>query len=1191
MLYVAGDARIEHLVPGGIRPVNEWPKLLVGPMVRRVTVHRAHVFVATSVPGTVWLKLFAGRVAYTASNSIAEGDKVTLDRIGAKLWVGVADVDLTGDAGPGDVISYDLLLEEEGSSSASGLFVRGLLGGTKDAVGDEWDPLRAQVPLGYADGMLPSFVVPPATTDALRIAHGSCRKPHGGKATEADALQLVDGQLKRSISSTSPTGRAARPQQLILTGDQIYADDVAAGLLAAVTEAGQHLLGWDEPIPGVNPQWQALLQPGWRTRFLSMKGIDLKEIPPDKATDYSASHLLRFGEWCAMYIFAWSDALWARNGLRYDLPSADLLLPVETMRTVLSAADTIGVVDLPDGAGPAMDLAAYLHGFDRRIRDTWNETRAKALGYAVSVRVVRRVLANVATYTMFDDHEITDDWFLNRRLHDRLKGTEPTAAQWASRREVGPRMLRNGLSAYAIFQHWGNEPQDFGPGCHGQQLLDLWRCTGTRNNPTLGTLTTQPRSGDALLGITGGDSVVPAPHPDGRHRREDFSRFRWDYAVEFPGHRLVTLDTRTWRHFPTDSRYSWAALASLVPNALATAQTSGAAELHQIATAWRQGGQASAQVVMGSFADFVDAVATLAESVDASRAQVSDRAADVVTHGSRLVSQLPGRASLDPDDLVDALTGAFVTLLSNPANVRPFLDDLPSKEAVLATSVELVRELARFDLGDAAGALAALIEALSDFLETAILRSGAGMARAARAAAQRAGTELWPILTSLPTSSQVHANVVGAVSFAYGALETLTQTVGIDRLAEALLRDGSTRLGVGLIRQDALAFQVTQPLDTAGPAPPVTLLLSPAPIFGNQLVEMAQRIKVMQLVAQGKAGEEELDFEAWTVNVPAMIWLFQAARSLRCAVVLSGDVHYAGTSVNTVGVQGADASYTTRYIQLTSSAARNSDGMTRGLAALDDLLYDDNGTAIFFQSDWASLLSHGASSVSHLGRLARAQVDQAFQNVLDAVNPVRQADAFIRWWRETPALTVESAREMAGRVAAAPANSARAIANDARWRVVASIDMIQDFRDDPLLAVFGDFFTAGPLLRDQLYELYGELRLDPSVGLRARSTVLVDRRSDRLAPYAAARLRLGAGTNDELFTAQAQRRTVGHANIGFISFVTRGGEVHAVSHELRWYPQDEPADPAQPLGREDWVGTLHQAGWGSRPEDFARTRR
>ncbi len=67
-----------------------------------------------------------------------------------------------------------------------------------------------------------------------------------------------------------------------------------------------------------------------------------------------------------------------------------------------------------------------------------------------AVPKVARALANVPTYMIFDDHEITDDWYLSDRWRERVI-TAP----------FGRAILRNGLLAYTVFQGWGNDPQAF----------------------------------------------------------------------------------------------------------------------------------------------------------------------------------------------------------------------------------------------------------------------------------------------------------------------------------------------------------------------------------------------------------------------------------------------------------------------------------------------------------------------------------------------------------------------------------------------------------------------------------------------------------------------------------------------------------------------------------------------------------
>lgn len=63
---------------------------------------------------------------------------------------------------------------------------------------------------------------------------------------------------------------------------------------------------------------------------------------------------------------------------------------------------------------------------------------------------VRRLMANVPSYMIFDDHDVTDDW----------NGDET----WRHRAEhsvTGKRFVANALAAYWAFQGWGNAPDVF----------------------------------------------------------------------------------------------------------------------------------------------------------------------------------------------------------------------------------------------------------------------------------------------------------------------------------------------------------------------------------------------------------------------------------------------------------------------------------------------------------------------------------------------------------------------------------------------------------------------------------------------------------------------------------------------------------------------------------------------------------
>ena len=70
--------------------------------------------------------------------------------------------------------------------------------------------------------------------------------------------------------------------------------------------------------------------------------------------------------------------------------------------------------------------------------------------FTLAVDAARRVMAHLPTYMLFDDHEITDDWYFNR------------AWKTANLKEPFTRaIIANGLAAYWAFQGWGNAPEAF----------------------------------------------------------------------------------------------------------------------------------------------------------------------------------------------------------------------------------------------------------------------------------------------------------------------------------------------------------------------------------------------------------------------------------------------------------------------------------------------------------------------------------------------------------------------------------------------------------------------------------------------------------------------------------------------------------------------------------------------------------
>ncbi|HEU5349040.1 MAG TPA: hypothetical protein VFU63_10565, partial [Ktedonobacterales bacterium] len=309
----------------------------------------------------------------------------------------------------------------------------------------------------------------------VRIFHGSCRNPRG---VGRDALATLD-----LVSSQTATDPLARPQQLYLTGDQIYADDVATPLLPLLMDAAETLVGHEE-LPGLPPGMH-LTAPGRRT-------FAVRELAKF-TTPTPQNQLLTRGEYLAMYLFTWSGVLWP-----------DALPAQEAMWHAYPDARPV----------------------DEREREQattrWHLDGRELADFRETLPAVRRVLANTPTYMVCDDHDVTDDWYLD--------------GAWCANvleRPLGRRIIRNALYAYALCQAWGNDPAQF-DGPNGQSFLaaaNRWRGNEDSNDAAL------LAEHLALPEAFSGTGMLP--------RGEQ--ALRWHFTVDTPAYRVIALDTRTRR--------------------------------------------------------------------------------------------------------------------------------------------------------------------------------------------------------------------------------------------------------------------------------------------------------------------------------------------------------------------------------------------------------------------------------------------------------------------------------------------------------------------------------------------------------------------------------------------------------------------------------------------------------------------
>jgi len=477
--------------------LTDVPLVIAGPMLRKVTDSSVTVWLALKEPAEkVFLEIFPSDAPGATRQFSGERKTVPIGQNLHLVAVTARRLNNEPVLTAGTVYSYDLsFTTKKGNLNLA------------SAVGSSGKAAYA-----YGSRRLPSFALPPADIESVRLIQGSCRKPNAGGP---DALAMLDDMIEAAVDD--PTGR---PHQLILTGDQIYADEVADVLLLMLTDAASALMVDAEPLPGGPNGTQSLaetLPPGTRAETIK-----------DEAKLTSAdtqSHLMSFGEYLAMYLFVWSDVLWPANLPDFNIPDfADLQMAL-TVR--------------PDALFEQI----------KRVKEIGTQ-RANALKFRKTVLKVRRALANVPTAMIFDDHEITDDWNMSREFCKNVYGSER-----------GMRIVQNGLLAYALCQHWGNAPEQFEPNPApagvkpaGVKLLELFAPASKYRDiadhafvkTALGLHTPEKilaRSPNAVFHDTGAREKLP-------NGRIDSQSLLYHYTLEAKAYQVIVTDTRTWRSFP-----------------------------------------------------------------------------------------------------------------------------------------------------------------------------------------------------------------------------------------------------------------------------------------------------------------------------------------------------------------------------------------------------------------------------------------------------------------------------------------------------------------------------------------------------------------------------------------------------------------------------------------------------------------
>jgi len=360
------------------------PQVIAGPIVRKVTSTECHIWVVTSNADSPTLNLSANEVVVSGNCQ-----RETI-RVGKYAFIHLLSFTSSEPFEDTARIGYSLSFSDDAQQASWENEQRGLL----------------------YDGQ-PSLCFHYTETPET-ILHGSCRKPH---FHSDDALAQVDVLHKNAFKKQNDF-----PDLLLMTGDQIYADDVAGPMLKAIHSVIDRLGLYHEALEGAvvtNTNELATHEHGYYEReqllpqiatntVLSSIFFGAKKKPVFTSVN-AQNHLIGSAEIIAMYLLVWSDTLWADINIDKD-------------------------------------------GIPPKYHAIFDKEHESLNGFVKQLPQVRRALAHIPTYMIFDDHDVTDDWNLTRGWEQEVYGNP-----------LSKRMIGNALIGYLLCQGWGNAPKKVAP--------------------------------------------------------------------------------------------------------------------------------------------------------------------------------------------------------------------------------------------------------------------------------------------------------------------------------------------------------------------------------------------------------------------------------------------------------------------------------------------------------------------------------------------------------------------------------------------------------------------------------------------------------------------------------------------------------------------------------------------------------
>lgn len=388
-----------------MKPIT-FPLILSGPMIRRAAPHQVFIWIATSRPSEIHASLYTIESPLETSALPIHSEKETV-RLGKQLFVHLIKITPHSGIFPTDtLLGYNLHFKTD--TAQHDLESLGLL-----------TPDHPQS-IVYANLKYPSFFIK-SSSQNCQILYGSCRKLHG---EGDDALAIADIQLEKEYANLE-----MRPSSLFLMGDQIYADDVADPIIGVISALGQELIGKKEPLEKIEPK---LRNEPLKTAINQINGRQfIMENLCQFTSSQAQNHLMEFGEFAVMYLLSWGPQLWE------TAQSHELFYPFEEADLHFAFSNEAKHINQ--------------HKAERKqLINRFKHQQENLISFQQSIYRIRRLLANIPSYMIFDDHDLTDDWNISS-VWEKSVSNSP----------LGRHVIANGLTAYWAFQGWGNEPDSF----------------------------------------------------------------------------------------------------------------------------------------------------------------------------------------------------------------------------------------------------------------------------------------------------------------------------------------------------------------------------------------------------------------------------------------------------------------------------------------------------------------------------------------------------------------------------------------------------------------------------------------------------------------------------------------------------------------------------------------------------------